>query len=138
MAPRIVWVLLGCLGWGLAGWLASRPLPAPQERIVTKVEYRDRIVNRDMEKTTTRPDGTVTKTRVTTAEIEKKVDVSEEHQKSVMSQYRVGLVVRSHLSNNSLKVYGLDLSTRLGGSPLWGSLQINQDRSIAIGLSYEW
>lgn len=140
--------ILAILGWGLFFWSVRRPIPAPTERIVTKVEYRDRTVNKIVTQTKTLPGGTVIKT-VTQENIKESVRAqSAESVKPRLDRYSLGLGVRVDLSRPLADpVYSIEMGRRLWESPLWGTIGIEYrprsenvlgDYSVLVGLSYRW
>ncbi len=139
---------LAILGWGLFLWSALRPITAPSERIVTKVEYRDRTVNKIVTQTKTLPGGAVIKT-VTQENTKESVRAqSVESVKPRLDRYSLGLGVQVDLSRPLADpVYSIEMGRRLWESPLWGTIGVEYrprsetvlgDYSVLVGLSYRW
>lgn len=139
---------LAILGWGLFLWERRRPLPAPTERITTKVEYRDRTVNKIVTQTKTLPGGTVIKT-VTQESSKENVHTRQEvSMRPRMDKYSLGLAVRADLSRPLAQpTYSIEMGRRLWESPLWGTIGVEYrpqsetvlgDYSVLVGLSFRW
>lgn len=139
---------LAMLGWGLFLWSVRRPIPAPTERVLTKIEYRDRIVNKIVEQTKTSPDGTVVKTVVREQSKETLAARSEQSVKPRLDKYSLGLGVRADLARPlAAPVYRLEIGRRLGETSVWGTLGIEYQQhsesapdeySVLVGLLYRW
>ena len=143
--------------------LASRP-PEEVVKVETRVEYKDRIVERVVEKevvkwkerlvTEVRPDGTTVKTEeregskvVDVQKLAERVVTVREIQKverkvpvEVMRRYAVGVAVGLDKSLN--RIYILDGAIRLGNLPLFitasGSSGEHSELQVSLGLRLEF
>lgn len=136
MPIKTILLVLSLSGWGLALWALKRP---PEERVVTKVEYRDRVVTKEQVKIITAPDGSKVETR--TIETDKMAQGSALSSLSKpLPKYSLGLSYELNFTNlnNVTRVYNLHLSRRLWESPLWTTVTISSNKRLAIGLSIEF
>jgi hypothetical protein len=136
MPIKSILVVLALSGWGLALWALKRP---PEERVVTKIEYKDRVVTKERIRIVTAPDGSRVETRVT--EIDKAAQGSASSSPArPLPKYSLGLSYELNFTNSNeiTRVYNLHLSRRLWESPLWTTVTISSNKSLAIGLSIEF
>lgn len=131
---------LALIGWGLAAYLFTRPAPAPQVSTVERIQYVDRIVNRDVVKEVKKPDGTTIVTRTVEKEVQAKSEkVSAATTVQALPKYQVGVGVqlgRELLMNQP--IYSFEVGARLGDSPLWIKSQLTTDREVYVTLTYEF
>lgn len=123
-------------GWVIAFWVFHHP---PKERVVIKTEYRDQIVTKEQVRTVVAQDGSKIETR--TIETNKTAQGSVAYAPSKpLPKYGLGLSYETNLSNfnNVTQMYNLHLSRRLWESPLWTTITISSNKSLAIGLSIEF
>ncbi len=134
---------LAILGWGLFYWSARR---TPVERIVTKVEYRDRVVNKVTTQTETLPGGTVVKTVIQESSKEVIRSKSAETVRPNLTRYSLGLSVETSITRLD-PIYRIELGHRLWESPAWATIgleyqprsrNVYDDLSVLVGLSLRW
>lgn len=134
MPIKSILIVLALTGWGLAFWALRQP-----ERTVTKTEYKDRIITKKQVKIVTTPDGTTTETRV--VETDKTAQqISAAPTNRPLPKYSLGLSYKLDLTtlNHKNETYTLQLNRRLWESPVWTTITIASDRSIAVGFLVEF
>jgi hypothetical protein len=141
-------VVVALAGWGLFFYQRNQ-VPAVQtitvDKIVEKQVFVDRIVNKDMVRTETRPDGTkiVTESHSQDKSVTKEEVKAQTHSETVavnspLTKYSLGLGVRLDPFNPLKRQYEIDLGRRLWTTPIWGKLSVSTDKTVTLGLSVEF
>lgn len=138
LRQKLVFLLISLGGWGLAGWLLSRPKPSPQVRQVEKVVTQDRIVTQTLQTRITKPDGTIIeKVKDTQSKTLEKAQ-EKVFERTPLSQYSLGLSTRSSVIWPLKNDFTLELGKRLWDSPLWVTTSVNTDKTVTIGIRIEF
>lgn len=141
-------VAVALAGWGLFFYQRNQ-VPAIQtvtiDKIVEKQVFVDRIVNKDVIRTETRPDGT----KIVTVDKSAESTHTNEHVDETVKSRQV--VVNTPLTKYSLGVsaifdyrvplkrdYRVELGRRLLDSPLWGTVSIDSKKDITLGIRYDF
>ncbi len=138
MRTKIIMVLVALMGWGLAIWSLSRPAPKPQIEVRYKTVTKDRIAVKKLQEKVTKPDGTVIERHVATGSREVRKASESVLKRSPLSKYSLGLSARSDLVWPLKPQYTLELGKRLWESPVWITTSISTDRSVTLGIRYEF
>ncbi len=146
MNYKAIAIVLGLVGWGLAGMLALRSAPEPVVQTVEKIVHVDREVIKDrvVTKTVSKPDGTKIVTETSTQTVTKeRVDEQTKIRQvpndvSAQARYSLGLGIRLDPFDPLKRDYTLELGKRLWKTPLWGKVAIGTDKTISLGLSIEF
>lgn len=126
----------GILGWVLAVWALRRPIPAPVERVETKVEYVDRVVTKTVEKVVRAPDGTVTEIKEVVGERMKSTQNSQNVVKTAQPDYSVGVTARMDWKNVK-PIYGIEVGRHLGHG-FYGTIGIDIHKNVTGGISWHF
>lgn len=135
-ALRAFLASVSILGWVLAVWALRRPIPAPAERVETKVEYVDRVVTKTVEKIVRAPDGTVTEVKETTNEAAKTTTAAQSVLKSAQPDYSVGVTARMNWENVK-PIYGIEVGRHLGHG-FYGTIGIDIHKNVTGGISWHF
>lgn len=135
-ALRAFLASVGILGWVLAVWALRRPIPAPTERVETKVEYVDRVVTKTVEKVVRTPDGTVTEVKETTNEAAKIATASQSVLKTAQPDYSVGVTARMDWESTK-PIYGIEVGRHLGHG-FYGTIGIDVHKNVTGGISWHF
>lgn len=141
MDKAAAWLTLFAIaGWGAFTWAIKRPAPLP--KIVERVQYVDRVVEKTTHRETKKPDGTVVKeTVVQNSRTEKKAQqVVKETAKAPLSRYSlgVGIMPLRDLKPFQKPVYTLMVGYRLGDLPAWLQIGITTRKDLIFQTSIEF
>lgn len=139
-------VVLTLLGWGLFVWQQSQTEKQPTERLVTKTEFKDRVVTKLLTQIVTKPDGTkietretsTSQTRASTTASEKTISQPQLPKNSFGAEVKI-----PNFDSFRPKLYDLQYGRRLGQTNLWTttSLTVNdrlQFQAVYVGLRYDF
>lgn len=142
MKQRVILLLLALIGWGLAGYLITRPAPKPIVQEVYKETTRDQVVVKTYQETVTAPDGTVTKRDVQETQKTAQTSISARRETpSPLKLPRYSLGISALLDPaRPLKphVYEIEVSRRLWETPAWATIAVNTKKEITLGIRIEF
>lgn len=126
------------VGYKLAPVHPAKEVIVYQDRVVVK----DRIVTKDVVRTETRPDGT----KIVTTENEHSTEHSTDTDKSktvvvstaAQTHYSLGIGVILDPFNPLNREYQVELGRRLWDSPFWGTISVNTQKELTVGIRVEF
>lgn len=140
---KIAGYLLAALALVGVGYKLAPVQPA-KEMIVyqDKVVVKDRVVTKDVVRTETRPDGT----KIVTTENEHSTEHTTDTDKSktvvvstaAQTRYSLGVGIILDPFNPLNRDYQIELGKRLWSTPLWGTFAVNTNKTIVLGIKYEF
>lgn len=142
---KLAGALLAVLGSAWVGYKLA-PVPEAKETIVYQERevVKDRIVNRDVVRTETRPDGT----KIVTTENESIAEHTDEREKvttkttvavsSYQPKYSLGISLRPESIFSFKGVYEVEMGKRLWNSPLWVNFSANTKKELTVGIRVEF
>lgn len=141
MSKTTAWLALFAIaGWGAFTWAIRRPPPSP--KIVERVQYVDRVVEKMVQRETKRPDGTVIKeVIVQNTKTETKAQESiKGPAKAPLSRYSLGVGIMPLRDLNPFQkpVYTLMGGYRVGDTPLWLQVGITTRKDLIFQTSIEF
>lgn len=139
-------LILALIGWGLVVWFATRPAPAPVERIVNRTEFVDRVVNKVVKQLVKRSDGTTIETSVVSNDQTKAARTASDKTANAAPlpnlSLGLSLVRPPTLDFREPTNYRLELGQRTWKN-LWTTTSLDLDshmkvQQVSIGLRYEF
>lgn len=137
----LVLLVVSISGW----WVALRPRP-PIE--VEKIVFKDRVtekvvlVNKDVIKTETRPDGTkiVIESKMRQTDVTKEREKASESTKtsSPLPKYSLGVGAILDPYRPLKRDYAATAGVRLWNSPIWAEIQVTTKKDVTLGLRLEF
>ena len=142
---KLVGFVLAVLAAGVVGYkLAPSPVAETKTVYVDRVQVVEKVVTKDVVRTVTKPDGTKI---VTTESTHEKTHVDETDKSRhvvvgstspAMTRYSLGIGIRLDPFNPLKREYEIELGKRLWQTPLWVRATVRTDKTVSLGLSYEF